>query len=105
MTRLELALRPWKGRVLPLHYIRIACLPGLPLQPRIMAFVSSGDAIVSHELRDSGIRHTKRLGDLHLSDTRLIQVFDLVVVKSVHFEVVYSHAFFGAKSMFPTFPS
>ena len=86
MTRLELALKPWKGRVLPLHYIRIACPPGLPLQTRIMALVSSGDTIVSHELRDSGVGHTKHLGDLHLSDTRLIQVLDLVVIKSVHFQ-------------------
>lgn len=86
MTRLELALRPWKGRVLPLHYIRIVCLPGLPLQPRIMTLVSSGDAIVSHKLRDSGIRYTKHLRDLHLSDTRFIQVFNLVVIKGVHFQ-------------------
>lgn len=81
MTRLELALKPWKGRVLPLHYIRIVCLPGLPLQSRIMTLVSCRDAIVSHELRDSGIRHTKHLSDLHLSDTRFIQVLDLAVVK------------------------
>lgn len=86
MTRLELALRPWKGRVLPLHYIRIACPPGLSLQTRIMALVSSGDTIISHELRDSSIRHTKHLRNLHLSDARFIQVFDLVVIKGVHFQ-------------------
>ena len=99
MTRLELALKPWKGLVLPLHHIRIVCLPGLPLQTRIMTLISCRNAIVSHELRDSGIRDTKRLRDLHLSDTRLIQVFDLFVVKSIHFEglAVSVRAFSGTE--------